>query len=217
MTALSGPDQARATKQYRSAAPDYDRHMRLYARWQRMAVDRLELAPGDTVVDVACGTGLNLPLLQAVVGPSGRIIGIDLSAEMLAHAHERVRAGGWQNVRLVRSAAEDAEIGGPADAALFSFAHDVLQSPDAVANVVSSLRIGAAVASVGAKLPGRWNPAVRFFVRRAARPYVSTFRGLDAPWRELQSFAPNPQIRRLALGGAYLAWGTIQTRPDRTA
>jgi SAM-dependent methyltransferase len=203
-----GPDAEKAVEQYRRAAPGYDRHMRRFAHLQRLAVERLELGPGQTVIDVACGTGLNFALLQAGVGPSGHIIGIDLSPEMVSSARERVTAEGWENVTLIETPVEQAKPGGVANAALFSFTHDVLQSPKAVANIVAHLQPGARLASVGAKLGARWNLPVNFVVRRAARPYVSTFQGLDRPWRELERYAAI-QHRSLALGGAYLAWGQL--------
>jgi SAM-dependent methyltransferase len=204
-----GPDRAAAREQYRRAAPGYDRHMRVFARWQRMAVERLALQPGDTVIDVACGTGLNFSLIESAIGAGGRIVGIDLSGEMLDQARERAIKSGWQNVTLVEAAVEEAELELLADAALFSFAHDVLQSPGAVSNVVSHLRPGARVASVGAKLAGRWNVPVNFFVRRAARPYVTTYRGLDRPWRELERHLGEMEHRPLAVGGGYVAWCTV--------
>ena len=205
------PDVAAAVEQYRRAAPGYDRHMRRFARWQRMAVDRLELRPGETVIDVACGTGLTFPLLEEAVGAEGAIVGIDLSPDMIAQARQRVADEGWQNVTLIESAVEDALIEQTGDAALFSFTHDVLQSPRAVARVVSSLRPSARVASTGAKLAGRWNFIVNAAVRRSARPYMTTFRGLDSPWRELERYAGEMRHRSLALGGAYIAWGEIPT------
>ena len=208
------PDRLEALDQYRRAAPGYDRHMRRFARWQRLAVERLELRPGETVIDVACGTGLTFPSLQSAVTRSGRIVGVDLSPEMLAQARERVAAEGWENVTLVEAAVEDAELPFVADAALFSFTHDVLQSPEAVRNVVSSLSPGARVACVGAKLAGGWSPVVNFFVRRAARPYMTTFEGLDRPWRELERHIGEMRHRSLALGGAYVAWGAIDS-PNR--
>jgi ubiquinone/menaquinone biosynthesis C-methylase UbiE len=201
----TGPDQGAALAQYREAAPGYDRHMRRFARWQRMAVERLELRAGETVIDVGCGTGIVVPLLQAAVGPTGRIVGIELSPEMASQARERVAQQDWENVSVIEAAVESATIDGVADAALFSLTHDVLQSSTAVANVVAYLKPGARVSSVGAKLAGGWSPIMNFFVRRSARPYVTTFRGLERPWREREPYVHEFHVKSLALGGAYVA------------
>jgi ubiquinone/menaquinone biosynthesis C-methylase UbiE len=206
-----------AVEQYRHASRGYDRHMRRFARWQALAVERLQLQPGETVIDVACGTGLNFPLLEAQVGDGGRIIGVDLSPEMIAQARERIADHGWRNVTVIEAPVEEAPVDAAADAALFSFTHDVLQSPRAVANVVSNLRPGARVASVGAKLGPRWNVVVNAAVRRSARPYMTTFRGLDRPWRELERYAGDVEHRSLAFGGAHLAWGTVTAEGVRSA
>jgi ubiquinone/menaquinone biosynthesis C-methylase UbiE len=204
-----GANRDRARRQYQRAATGYDEHMRPYRRWQRSAVERLALRRGETVVDVACGTGINFEALEAGVGSAGRIIGIDLSPEMLAQARERVGRQGWENVILIESAVEDARFD-EADAALFSFSHDVLQSEVAVDNVVGHLRPAGRVATVGAKL-GR-NPIVNLFVRRAAHEYVTTFEGLERPWKHLERYA-QMSWRPRGLGGAYLAWGVITAAP----
>jgi hypothetical protein len=128
---------------------------------------------------------------------------------MVRQAEERVRATGWDNVDVIEAAVEDAAIDVVADAALFSFTHDVLQSPDAVGNVVRHLRPGARVACTGAKLAGRFGPIVNYFVRRSARPYMTTFNGLDCPWRELERRIGPMRHKPLALGGAYVAWGSV--------
>ncbi|MFI0989078.1 class I SAM-dependent methyltransferase [Streptomyces exfoliatus] len=54
------------------------------------AVGELGLRPGDAVLDAGCGTGRALPPLRAAVGPSGAVLGVDLTPEMLEQA---VRAG----------------------------------------------------------------------------------------------------------------------------
>ncbi|GAA4935451.1 class I SAM-dependent methyltransferase [Streptomyces coeruleoprunus] len=54
------------------------------------AVADLGLRPGDAVLDAGCGTGRALPALRDVVGPSGTVIGLDLTPAMLEAA---VRAG----------------------------------------------------------------------------------------------------------------------------
>ncbi|MFJ6409829.1 class I SAM-dependent methyltransferase [Streptomyces hydrogenans] len=54
------------------------------------AVAEIDLSPGDSVLDAGCGTGRALPPLRTAVGPSGTVIGADLTPEMLTQA---VRAG----------------------------------------------------------------------------------------------------------------------------
>ncbi|MEU8618996.1 methyltransferase domain-containing protein [Streptomyces sp. NPDC048623] len=54
------------------------------------AVADLGLRPGDAVLDAGCGTGRALPPLRAAVGPTGTVVGADLTPEMLAEA---VKAG----------------------------------------------------------------------------------------------------------------------------
>jgi len=108
----------------RDAVKDvYDRNARFYdlavwsyylagmpiRKWRRIAVAALQLKPGDNVVEVGCGTGLNFELLQRAVGPNGRIIGIDISEGMLKRARTLVRERGWQNVELVSGSVSDFE------------------------------------------------------------------------------------------------------------
>jgi demethylmenaquinone methyltransferase/2-methoxy-6-polyprenyl-1,4-benzoquinol methylase len=95
---------------YRKRVGRYDFVVWLYrliglweAKYRQATVDALLLKPGDTVVDLACGTGLNFAYLEKVVQETGRIIGVDLTDAMLDQAHRRVQAAGWQNVDLVQA------------------------------------------------------------------------------------------------------------------
>src|SRR3990172_4308941 len=58
------------------------------------AVKRLAVQPGETVIDLGCGTGLSLRLLVDAVGPDGRVTGVDASPDMLARARHRVEGAG---------------------------------------------------------------------------------------------------------------------------
>src|SRR5215469_5825792 len=111
----------RLIETYRKKAKHYDITSRLYPvpgypqQAQRVrAVQALGLRAGDSVIDIACGTGLNFGLIEEVIGPAGRIIGVDLTDAMLARAQDRIERNRWSNVSLVH-----------ADAATFDFPTDV--------------------------------------------------------------------------------------------
>jgi ubiquinone/menaquinone biosynthesis C-methylase UbiE len=59
-------------------AARYDRliDIRLAAPVRRLAVRQLALRPGEVLLDIACGTGLNLAALSNSVGPDGRVVGV---------------------------------------------------------------------------------------------------------------------------------------------
>src|SRR5215467_6947059 len=95
---------------YRKKAKHYDITSRLYPapgypqRAQRLrAVQALGLRAGDRMIDIACGTGLNFPLIEEVIGPDGRIFGVDLTDAMLAQAQDRIETNGWNNVSLMQA------------------------------------------------------------------------------------------------------------------
>jgi ubiquinone/menaquinone biosynthesis C-methylase UbiE len=138
---------------YRKEAKHYDVTSRLYPapgypqRAQRLqAVQALGLHAGDCVIDVACGTGLNFPLIEKAIGPSGRILGVDLTDAMLAQAQGRIETNGWSNVSLVQSDAVDFEFPAEVDAILSTYA---LSQVPGCAEVIAH---GAAALSGG----GRW-------------------------------------------------------------
>lgn len=58
---------------------------------RRKAVERLELTSGGRVLEVSCGTGSNLPYLREGVGDGGVVVGLDLSAGMLARCRRKLR------------------------------------------------------------------------------------------------------------------------------
>jgi SAM-dependent methyltransferase len=70
----------------------------------------LALTGGETVLELACGPGVNFPLLVRAIGPAGGLVGLDYSEEMLAAARERARDAGWRNVELVQGDAATVEL-----------------------------------------------------------------------------------------------------------
>jgi len=57
-----------------------------------LAMARLELLPGQRVVDLGCGSGRTTLALAARAGPGGEVVGVDISAGMLARARVPRRA-----------------------------------------------------------------------------------------------------------------------------
>lgn len=98
------------------------------ARIRRRAAAACRLDPGDTVVEMGTGTGANLPFLREAVGPSGTVVGVDVTEPVLQRARERTRA--FDNVQAVRADATDPPVD-DADAVLATFVVGMLDRPAA--------------------------------------------------------------------------------------
>jgi demethylmenaquinone methyltransferase / 2-methoxy-6-polyprenyl-1,4-benzoquinol methylase len=61
----------------------------MHHRWRERAADRVELGPGDSALDVCCGTGDLAIELRRRVGAAGRVVGCDFSEPMLELAREK--------------------------------------------------------------------------------------------------------------------------------
>jgi len=97
------------------------------ASWRDRTADALALAPGDTVVEMGCGTGANVPHLRERVEPSGRIVGIDVTREMLDRARERPARTG-ETVHYVQADAARPPVRA-ADAVLATFVAGIFEDP----------------------------------------------------------------------------------------
>jgi arsenite methyltransferase len=61
------------------------------------------LRPGEVVVDLGSGGGLDVFLAAKMIGPTGRAIGIDMTASMIERARANAQAGGYTNVEFYQS------------------------------------------------------------------------------------------------------------------
>lgn len=192
---------------YARDADLYDTRTHMFDGWRDRLVALLDVRPGDVVLDVGCGTGLCFARLQERVGPAGAVVGVDASPEMLGLAAARVREHGWRNVTLHRAAAEDVDLPGPVDHALFCAVHDVLQSDAALAGVLAHVRPGGSVVAGGGKWAPGWAVGVNMMVTALHAPYVHDFAGFERPWARLQRRLVGLRVTDLGLGGGYLAVG----------
>jgi ubiquinone/menaquinone biosynthesis C-methylase UbiE len=196
-----------AAPAYHERAGSYERDTAAFQPYRQAVVEALPLRPGQVVLDVGCGTGLCCGLLRDKVGPRGSVIGIEESAEMAAVARDHIAGQGWDNVTVMQVAAEEAQVGRTADAALFCAVHDILQSEDALANIMTALRPGSWIAAGGGKWAAPLMVALNTMVSALHAPYVRSFRGFDRPWQHLEPLVEDVQLRELAFGSGYVMTG----------
>jgi ubiquinone/menaquinone biosynthesis C-methylase UbiE len=211
----------RLIETYRKKAKHYDVTSRLYPvpgyphRAQRLrAVRALGLRTGDTVVDMACGTGLNFSLVEDVIGPSGRIVGVDLTDAMLAQAKDRVAANGWSNVSLVQANA--AEFGFPAqvDAILSTYAlTQVPECAEVIAHGAAALSGGGRWVVLDVKVPDKTPGWLAQLGTATVRPFAAIEEWIQRrPWEAIRAAMQEELVdvswTELLFGTAFLAAGS---------
>lgn len=97
-------------------------------RRRQASFNSLKPSPGDTIIDIGCGNGLLTAELARAVGPTGKIIGVDPSKDMLEAAKDRCQ--GYENVEFAEGAADNLPISdGIADKAVsvqvFEYIEDI--------------------------------------------------------------------------------------------
>jgi demethylmenaquinone methyltransferase/2-methoxy-6-polyprenyl-1,4-benzoquinol methylase len=206
---------------YRRKARRYDLTSRLYPApfypqtAQRVrAVRALRLHAGDTVVDVACGTGLNFPLIEKAVGPTGLVVGVDLTDAMLARAQARLARNGWNNVRLVEADAADFDFPNGTDAILSTYAlSQVPGCADVVAHGAAALAVGGRWVVLDLKLPDGTPGWLAGLGTAMVRPFASIDDWLaQRPWETVRA-AMRAELADLSWtelfgGTAFLASGS---------
>lgn len=202
---------------YRKRAPRYDLTSRLYRLigfregvYRGKAVEALHLRPGDTVVDLGCGTGLNFGRLRERVGEQGRIVGVDLTDAMLSGARERAEDHGWDNVELVRSDAAEFEFPADVDGILSTLALSLVPEYDEVIRRgAEALWAGGRWAVFDLALPdGGWQETLLPVLLPLARPFGVTRELGERDLRaSLHRHLDRSGTEDRYLGFTYVAWG----------
>jgi demethylmenaquinone methyltransferase/2-methoxy-6-polyprenyl-1,4-benzoquinol methylase len=215
------PTRQRLIKTYRKKAKHYDITSRLYPApgypqraQRRRAVAALGLRAGASVIDIACGTGLNFALVEDVIGPDGRIVGVDLTDAMLSQAENRVRTNGWGNVRLVQADAVDFDFPTEVDAILSTYA--LTQVPECaavIAHGAKALSVGGRWAVLDLKVPDRTPGWLTHLGTTVVRPFASADEWTTRrPWETIraamQGELADVSWTELFFGTAFLAAGT---------
>jgi demethylmenaquinone methyltransferase/2-methoxy-6-polyprenyl-1,4-benzoquinol methylase len=232
VTRLATERNRAAQELFAPLADTYDRYARLLSfgrdpRWRKFLVSRVQAAPGDTVLDVACGTGA--VALELMGQYDCRVIGVDQSAEMLVEARRRLGA----RVELTQARAEqlpfeDNAFGGLTVTYLLRYVDDPAATMRELARVV---RPGRRLAMLEFSVPpnrvarAAWEGYVRAGLPLAGRVISPGWRAVGdflgpsirefwrawplerilGAWRE--AGIDDVRFRRLSLGGGIVLWG----------
>ncbi len=101
MTDISRSRKQKVAAGFNLASVGYDRQaVRFLALTARRLVELAGIDSGETILDVATGTGAAASALSPIVGANGRVIGIDLAQDMLAVAQRNITTEGLSNIDL---------------------------------------------------------------------------------------------------------------------
>ncbi len=217
---------------YQRRAARYDLAVRLFdafawfgfdiSGWRRRAISALDLKPGDTVVDIGCGTGLNFPLLHQAVTSDGKIIAVDLSPAMLDQARQAIAANKWTNVQLVCADAAQFEFPSKVDAVVSAYTLTLV--PDCgrvISNAFAALVPGGRLVVLDMTWPRHWPlwwRHVLFFLRSyGVTADVLRRRPWEIVERSMRALFHDYSQKQFWFGFFYLARGAAGGVEKRTA
>lgn len=181
---------------------------------RQRAVEFLKLKPGDRVLDAGCGPGGSFSFLVSAVGSSGKVIGVEISPEVVVNARKRIARHQWKNVEVIRRAAQEVDLIGSFDGLLMFAAPDVYASEEALKNILPHLKCDARVAVFGAKFSrnhlGRmFNPFLKLVFKlvssRSPRPDHEA-----CPL--LASYVEDLEVEEYFFGLLFLASGSVKQK-----
>ncbi|WP_280152423.1 class I SAM-dependent methyltransferase [Piscinibacter sp. XHJ-5] len=206
------PDNLRSIEKYRRAARGYDSTTGPTWSIRMRCIELLELHAGDTVLDVGCGTGLSFEPLLERIGRNGLLIAFEQSPEMHAQAAQRaqrLRAKGWR-IELQRASAEEVELPAHPDAALFHYVHDILRTPQALANLLAQLPPGTRLAVAGMKYFPWWLAPLNLLAWLKNLPYNVHAHELNRPWALLEQHLQGFTWKPTQGGMGYIGRGRVK-------
>ena len=199
MVAQSSERNRAARELFAPLAETYDRYARLLSfgqdpRWRSFLVSQIEAGPGDTVLDVASGTGA--VAIELARRHGCKVVGVDQSPEMLDAGRGRVAAAGLaERIELREGRAEELPFDDAAFAGLtFTYLLRYVDDPAATMRELARVvKPGGRIAMLEFSVPSRALPRAAWEAYvRAGLPVAG--RAVSPGWAEVGNFL-GPSIR----------------------
>jgi SAM-dependent methyltransferase len=160
-----------------------DWHEYAFAVFDQPLLDAAEIRSGDRVLEVGCGAGATTMALADAVGPTGRVVAIDVSEPLCDQTRQRATAAGFANVEVV--------VG---DAAVFGAGAERFDHVVSRFGVMFFDEPVAAFANLARLLRPGGNCTFAAFRERSRNPWVDLpTRTLAAFLRDRAAVGPEPQ------------------------
>jgi ubiquinone/menaquinone biosynthesis C-methylase UbiE len=176
----------RAARTYAAAADHFNcPSLAFWDRFGAATVSRLNLSPGQAVLDLCCGAGASAIPAARAVAPTGTVIGIDVAAPLLDAARARAEREGLRNAEFRLADARFTGFpDGSFDAVVCVFGVFFVANMEAfVAEMWRLVRSGGTLA-VTTWGPGLWEPASSVFWETVHEIDPSLFKAFN-PWDEI--------------------------------
>ncbi|MFA6086240.1 methyltransferase domain-containing protein [Mucilaginibacter sp.] len=179
---------------------------------RKKATGLLMLKPGDRVIDMGCGMGGSFPYLVNAVGPTGEVVGVEISPDVIINAKKRIALNNWTNIIVVEAPAQTVGLTGMFNGLLMFGAPDAYASEEALENIIPYLKDNSCVVIFGAK-------GANNFIGKILNPILNkvfskltfaTTPGMSAePWQILSKYVNNITIKEYFFGWMFLASGSV--------
>ena len=201
------------------------RQSQLYSGLTRRMLTEAGLTNGMKVLDIGSGAGDVAMAAAELVGPEGRVVGVDVNAEILQTARTRVAQAGHDNVEFLAGDARTLDLGGDFDALIGRFILMYLADPtEALRNLATRVRPGGIVAfhEIGFnpdRLPHILDtPLADKLVDWTAGVFKKSGAHADLAYRLYRTYIdaglPEPHLEYTALGGGSPGWVGYQYVAD---
>ncbi len=201
---------------YRKRAKRYDLSVQIYPlfgfnvkKYRQDTISALALKPGDAVVELGCGTGLNFAYVQRVIGPGGKIIGVDLTDAMLDVARDRVARENWTNVELVQADLAEWQFPVGVSGVYSTFALTLVPEYDMIIErAARTLKPNGRLAVCDFKEPLGWPAWLVRFAAWLNKPFGVSLDLADRhPWESIKRHLTETEYKEYYFGVLYLCAG----------